>query len=523
MKRRSFLAAAAGLATAPLAAPAIAQNVPTLRFIPQANLSVLDPIWTTATVTFNHAYYVYDVLYATDSQGNRRPQMAEGHTVSDDGRTWSFRLREGLFFHDGEPVRAIDCATSLARWAKRDQFGQIVDRVVDSWGTADDRTVQIKLKRPFPLLLDAIAKGDGAAFIMPERLAKTDAMTAVKEVVGSGPFRFVPAEYNSGSRMVYERFDKYNPRQEAPDGTAGGKVAYFQRVVWNVIPDPSTAGAALQNNEADWWERPLVDLIPTLLRNPAIRAEVTDPAGRLAMARLNCLQEPFKDVRMRQAVLATVRQEDFMRASRGDDEKLWTTSHSLFPRNTPYFQDHADLMPGSLDRARAILKEAGYAGEKVVVINPTDFPDIGPLGLVMNENLKKIGMNVELRESDWGTVVQRRASREPVDKGGWSLFHTTGPAPVYGSPVTSPLVRGQGAKGWFGWWENARAEELALAWTNAPDAAAQTKIAHELGRLALAEVATVPVGQFYLQTAYRTSLKDMVKGIAPFPWGVKPA
>jgi peptide/nickel transport system substrate-binding protein len=522
MKRRSLLKAALATAAAPLAAPALAQPVPTLRFIPQANLTALDPVWTTATVTFNHAYYVFDVLYATDSKGAHRPQMAEGHTVSDDGRTWRFPLRAGLFFHDGEPVRAQDCAASLARWAKRDPFGQILEKSVESWGAADDRTVEIKLKRPFPLLLAAIAKAEGPPFIMPERLAKTDANTAVREVVGSGPFRFVADEYNSGSRVVYAKFDRYVPRQEAPDGTAGGKMAHFGRVVWNVIADPSTAGAALQNNEADWWERPLVDLIPTLLRNPAIRAEVTDPAGRLALCRPNCLQPPMNDVKLRRAVLASVRQEDFMRASRGDDEKLWTTSRSLFPRNTPYYQDHADLMPGDLSRAAAMLKEAGYAGQKLVIINPTDFPDIGPLGLVMNDALKKLGVNVELRESDWGTVIQRRASREPIEKGGWSLFHTTGPAPTYGSPVTSPLVRGQGERGWFGWWGNARAEELAEAWVEASDPAQQAKLAQELGRLALSEVATIPVGQFYLQTAYRTSLKDMVKGLAPFPWGVKP-
>ena len=521
MKRRTLLQA--GLAAPLLSAPAIAQPVPTLRFIPQANLTALDPVWTTATVTFNHAWYVFDTLYATDSKGAYKPQMAEGHSVSADGRNWRFRLRDGLFFHDGEPVRAADCAASMARWAKRNQFGQILDRVVDSWGAADDRTIEIKLKRPFPLLLAAVGSSDGPPFIMPERLAKTDAMTAVREVVGSGPFRFVADEYNSGSRVVYARFDKYQPRQEPPDNGTGGKVAHFGRVVWNVISDPSTAGAALQNNEADWWERPLVDLIPTLLKNQAIRAEVTDPAGRLSLARLNCLQPPFNDVRLRRAVLAAVRQEDYMRASRGDDATLWTTSRSLFPRNTPYFHDHADLMPGDLDRARALLKEAGYAGQKVVIINPTDFPDIGPHGLVTNDMLKKIGMNVELRESDWGTVIQRRASREPTDKGGWSLFHTGGPAPVYGSPVTSPLVRGQGAKGWFGWWENARAEELAEAWVAEPDPAAQAKIAHELGRLALEEVATVPIGQYYLQTAYRTSLRDMVKGIAPFPWGIRPA
>ncbi|MCC6719212.1 MAG: twin-arginine translocation signal domain-containing protein, partial [Acetobacteraceae bacterium] len=152
MQRRSFIKAGLALAAAPLAAPSIAQPASVLRFIPQANLSVLDPVWTTATVTFNHAWYVYDTLYGTDSAGRRKPQMAEGHTVSADGRIWQFRLRDGLVFHDGEPVRAIDCATSLARWAKRDPFGQILDKVVDRWGTADDRTVEIRLKRPFPLL-----------------------------------------------------------------------------------------------------------------------------------------------------------------------------------------------------------------------------------------------------------------------------------------------------------------------------------------------------------------------------------
>ncbi|MCC6717356.1 MAG: ABC transporter substrate-binding protein, partial [Acetobacteraceae bacterium] len=232
---------------------------------------------------------------------------------------------------------------------------------------------------------------------------------------------------------------------------------------------------------------------------------------------------PFNDVRLRRAVRATVRQDDYMRASRGDDETLWTTCRSLWPRHTPYYHDEPDLMPGSLDAARAMLKAAGYAGQKTVIINPTDFPDIGPLGQVTFDNLKKIGMNVELNESDWGTVVQRRASREPVDKGGWSIFHTTGPAPTYGSPVTSPLVRGQGEKGWFGWWTSPKAEELTEAWVAAPDEATQARLAQELGRLALDEVATIPVGQFYLQTAYRTSLKDMVKGVAPFPWGVRPA
>ena len=521
MRRRTLLS---GVTAFGLTRPAIAQPVATLRFIPQANLSVLDPIWTTATVTTNHAYYVFDTLFGATRALQPKPQMAEGHTVSDDGRVWRIRLRDGLWFHDGTPVRGVDCATSLARWAKRDPFGQLLDRVVDDWGAPDDRTVEIRLKRPFPLLLDALAKPEGVPFIMPERFARTDAMTAVREMVGSGPYRFVANEYNSGSRMVYARFDRYAPRQELPDMTSGAKIAHFQRVVWNVIPDPATAAAALQNNEADWWERPLVDLVPTLQRNPNITVQVADPAGRLALARLNHLQPPFNDVKLRRAVLMAVRQDDYMRAARGDDTTLWTACRSLFPKNTPYYHDEGgSLMRGDLDAARTLLREAGYGGQKVVIINPTDFPDIGPLGQVTFDVFKKLGINVDLQESDWGTVVQRRASREPVEKGGWSMFHTTGSAPGYASPATSALVRGQGAKGWFGWWDSARAEALTDEWVDAPDGASQARLAQAIGQLALEEVATIPLGQFYLQTAFRKSITGVLQGTSPYPWGVKPA
>jgi len=524
MRRRTLLGSTAATAMLPLMAPRLsrAADARVLRFVPQANLSTLDPVWTTAAVTITHGYCVFDTLYGVDGRMQPQPQMAEGAETSADGLTWLIRLRDGLRFHDGEPVRAQDCAASLARWSQRDTYGQTLGAAVEAFEAADDRTIRIRLKRPFRRLLDAIGKPHSSpAFMMPERLAKTDPNKPVTEMVGSGPYRFLADQYNSGSRVVYEKFDGYVPRDEAPDSAAGGKVANFQRIEWMIIPDPATAAAALMNGEADWWERPLADLQPMLASNRDIRREVTDKAGRMALMRLNCLHPPFNDVKVRRAVLQSVIQENYMRASQGDDTSTWTETRSIFPKHTPYYEDHPDLMPGDLDKARATLKESGYTDQKTVIINPTDFPDIGPLGQVTADALKRIGMNVELAESDWGTVIQRRGSREAVEKGGWSIFHTTGPSSFYGNPAMSPLIRGQGADGWFGWWKNDRAEALTEEWLYATDEAAQRKAALELGRLGLEEVSTIPLGQFTIRTAFRKDISGILEGPAPFPWNVK--
>ena len=228
MNRRNLLKGAAALGGAALAggvaAPALAQNsrASTLIFVPQANLSALDPIWTTATVTSNHGYYIFDTLFAVDANSRVQPQMAEGHEVADGGRLWRFRLREGLRFHDGTPVRSADCIASVKRWASRDPFGQLITGITEEWKVVDDRNFELRLNRPFPALLEALGKAEAnVPFIMPERLAKTDGATAITEMVGSGPYRFVASEFNSGSRAVYTKFDGYVPRHEAPSAAAG--------------------------------------------------------------------------------------------------------------------------------------------------------------------------------------------------------------------------------------------------------------------------------------------------------------
>ena len=534
MHRRSLLqATAASLLRAPglvplgLAAPAIAQPTKSaaLRFVPQANLTLLDPVFTTATVTSNHGYYVFDTLYSVGPDGIAHPQMAEGHTISDDKLTWRIRLREGLMFHDGSPVRAADCIASIQRWSVRDPFGQVLAAAVASYSAADDRTIAIKLKHPFALLAMALGKPDSSVpFIMPERLAATAADKPVTEMVGSGPYRFVAGEYVSGSRVVYEKFDKYVSRQEPAVWATGAKQAFFPRVVWSIIPDAATAGAALQNNEIDWWEQPLADLLPRLAADPNIAVQVDQPWGRTSVLMMNHLQPPFNDVRVRRAVMMAVRQEDHMRATFGDDQSLWRVSKDVFPFGTPYYSGaDADLMKGDLALATSMLKQSGYAGQKVVVMNPTDFPAIHPLGLVTADLLKQLGMNVDLQETDWGTVVQRRASMEPVEQGGWSIFHTFGSSATFSSPATHTLITGRGKKGWFGWWDNAEARALVDQWLAAPDAAGQMNAAKGLSHVAMSDVGVTPVGLWYGKTAFRRSISGVLQGVSPYPWNVRPA
>ena len=530
MRRRVLLKSAATFAAmrGAMPAPAIAQpaKTATLRFVPQANLTLLDPVFTTATVTSNHGYYVFDTLYSVGPDGVSHPQMAEGHTVSDDKLSWRIRLRDGLWFHDGSPVRATDCIASIQRWCVRDPFGQSLAAVVDSYSALDDRTVQVKLKKPFPLLNTALGKCDSAVpFIMPERLAKTAADKPVTEMIGSGPYRFVANEYVNGSRVVYERFDKYVSRAEPAVWATGAKRAHYPRVVWHVIPDAATAGAALQNDEIDWWEQPLADLLPQLATNRDIELQVDQPWGRTSWMILN-----LRAAAVQRCAHPPPRDHDGGAAGRhhaatfGDDRSLWRVCDDVFPFGTPYHSGQdADVMKGDAKLAAQMLKEAGYAGQKVALMNPTDFAAIHPLGLVAADTMKQIGLNVDLQETDWGTVVQRRSSTEPVEKGGWSAFHTFSSSAAVSTPATHPLTGGQGPKGWFGWWDNAEARDLTAQWLTEPDAAAQVKVAKALSHVAMTDVATVPVGQWYGKTAFRRSITGVLQGVSPYPWNVRPA
>jgi peptide/nickel transport system substrate-binding protein len=316
---------------------------------------------------------------------------------------------------------------------------------VDSCGAQDDRTVKVILKRPIPIFIDAIARGSpGAPFIMPEHA--TDPYKLSTETIGSGPYRFLADEFVSGAHVAYARFAAYVPRSEPAEWTIGRKLAHFDRVEWRIIPDPTTATAALQSGEVDWYEVVEPDLVPLLRRNADIRLAPQNPTGYNGALRFNHLHPPFDNVRVRRAVTMGVRQTDYMQVATGGDMNAYRTCRSMFPCGSYYGSDFAtDAMQGDINKARAMLAASGYNGEKAVIINPTDLPSVGQMGNVTYDLLRRMRMNVEMAASDWGTVVKRRMSRQPVEEGGWSIFHTYGPSNTRWTPIEHSMIRGLGA------------------------------------------------------------------------------
>ena len=403
---------AALIIVAVVPAPALAQSQKVLKFIPQADLRILDPISTTAYITRNHGYMVYDTLFAMDEKFQVKPQMVDKFDVSKDQLTYTFTLRDGLKFHDGQPVRSADCIASIDRWSKRDALGQKLAEATESWSAVDDKTFRLKLKKPFPLTLEALAKpSSNVPFIMPERIAKTDPFKNIDDPIGSGPFKFVKAEWVPGNKVVYVKNTDYVPRKEPPSWASGGKVVKVDRVEWIYIPDSATAAAALSAGEADWWENLPADLIPLLSRNKSITVKNIDPMGSMGMIRFNFLHPPFNNVKMRQALLYAINQADYVVGIAGDP-KNGNPCYSYFTCGTPLASEvAADPLKGKrdLEKAKQLIKESGYKGERIVIIDATDQPMVHAQSLITLDLLKKLGLNAEVQAGDWGTLITRRA------------------------------------------------------------------------------------------------------------------
>ena len=525
-RRLRLLAAAAVLA---FLVPAIAwtQTAPqkTLRFIPQADLRSIDPIWTTAYVTRNFGYLVFDTLFALDKDFKPQPQMVDRWSASDDKLTYRFILRDGLKWHDGQPVRAADCVASIERWGKRDTLGQKLMEAVGEMQAVDDRTFTIKLKSPFPLILDALGKlSSNVPFMMPERLAKTDAYQQIPEAIGSGPFKFVKEEWEPGHKAVFVRNADYVPREEAPSFASGGKVAKVDRVEWLYIPDTATAAGALNAGEVDWYEQPPADLVPLFAANKDITVTTVDPLGNHGILRFNHIQPPFNNLKLREAVLNLVDQKDYMGAAAGDP-KYWKTCAALFGCGTPFETNAgADALLNGPNPAKAkqLIQESGYKGEKIVLLSATDQPIVQGQALVTLDALRRAGLNVELQASDWGTLITRRTSKEPIEKGGWSIFHTWTSAPDFFSPAVNLPLRSNGEKAWFGWPSDPKIEELIDAWFKAPDFAAQKKLAADIQVEAYTnDIPYLPTGQFVVPTAFRKNLDGIIVAPVVFLWNVE--
>ena len=525
MRRRDVLKLSAGAAM--LAAPPIAraQRERTLKFVPAGDLTLLDPVFTPIRGTHNHAYLVFDTLYGLDETLTAQPQMVEGHNVESDGTIWTLRLREGLIFHDGTPVLARDAVASIRRFGARDPFGQALMAVTNELSAPDDRNLRFRLTKPFPHLPAALAGSSTfTPCIMPERLADTEPSRQITEMVGSGPYRFLPAEFSAGARSVYERFATYVPR---PEGTlsysSGPKVTHFDRVEWQSVGDAATAVAALLHGEVDWLDYVSTDQVPAIAHSADITVEVRDVLGSIPIMRFNQLYPPFDNPAIRRALLGTVSQADVMNAVAGSDRASWHDRIGLFSPGSPMANEagiEALSSPREYDKVKRDLAEAGYRGEPITVLAVSGNSLFEAVSAVGTDQLRKAGMNVDLQTMDMGTLFRRRTSKEPREKGGWNVFFTFIDGMFSAGPATNTFIRGNGKGALDGWPDSPKLEALRAAWLDTSDIDAQKQISQRMQLQLWRDVPYIPMGHFVRSTAHRRNIVDLPWGFAAF-YGVR--
>jgi len=515
-------ALAAPLALALGSSPSAAQEK-VLRVVMHSDLKIVDPIWTTAFISRNYGYMVYDTLFALDDELEVRPQMVDTYEVSDDNLKYSFTLRDSLKWHDGGDVTAEDAIASLERWGQRDAMGQLLLEFVDSMTAVDARTFEMILKEPYGLVLDSLAKpSSNVPFIMPKRIAETPADQQISEYVGSGPFVFEQDEWAPGNVAVFTKFEDYVPRDEPPSWSAGGKVAKVDRVEWIWIPDIQTAVNALLNGEIDLIEQPPHDLLPILQEDESIVLFDSNPLGNQYMFRMNWLHPPFDNQKIRQAALAALNQEDFLQAVIGNPD-YYETCPAMFMCETPFATDAgAEIMMASdPERSKQLLEEAGYDGTPVTLMHSTDLQVLTNLAPVAKQLLERGGFTVDMQSMDWQTLVSRRAKKEPPAEGGWNAFLTSWVAADVVNPLGYAGLKAGCDDAWFGWPCDEQLEQLRMDFATATDPAQQKLIAEQIQLRALEVGTHAYVGQWYQPVAHRDVLSGVLEGPAPFFWNIE--
>jgi len=523
MNRRIWLLLIALLAWVLVQQHSYAQDdTKTLRVVPHSNLTILDPIWTTAYITRNHGYMIYDTLFGMDTKGNIQPQMVDKWETSKDRKTWTFTLRDGLEFHDGKPVTAEDVIASIARWGKRDSMGERLMSAVESMEAVNTKTFRLKLKEPYGLVLESLGKpSSNVPFIMPKRVADTPADKQIDDYIGSGPFIFKKEEWKPGEKIVYVKNAKYKPRAEPASGTVGGKLAKVDRVEWIIIKDAQTQANALVAGEVDVIEAPAHELYSGLKANPNIQFVDNNPRGLQAILRFNHLQPPFNDPKIRQAAMAALNQPAFLKAQIGVSE-LYRTCFSVYPCKSAYETEKGMdfIAKPDMKRAQQLLKESAYDGTPVVMMQPTDLLATAKLPLVAAQLLRQAGFKVDLQSMDWQTLVSRRAKKDPPSQGGWNIFLTVW-ANVDGvNPVGMNAMNASCEKAWFGWPCDKELEGLRDAFAHATDEK-QRKALAEQAQVRAMEIGThVPLGEYLAPVAARKSIKGIPTGYFLVLWNV---
>lgn len=525
--RRGFMAgatAAAGAASLPLGAARAQTPSGVLRVIPHASLTILDPVATTGYIVRNHGYLIYDTLFAMDETLEVQPQMASGYEVSDDGLTYRISLRDGLAWHDGTPVDAEDCALSLIRWGQVDGMGRRLFSYVESVTHDGPSTIVIQLTRPYGLVIQSIGKlSTNVPFMMPKRFSSkpTSERLSAEEMIGSGPFRFVPGEFRPGARVVYERNPDYVPRDEPASNAAGGKVAHLEGVEWINFPDPNTQLNALATGEVDYWEQVPADLAPIVATMPGVNVENFNPLGNMGMGRFNSLVGASANPGVRRAIVRALNQQDLLLAAVGSME-FGQECFSVFPCGTTFANDAGSdfIREPDLDDARRILAESGYDGERFVVLATTDIPVATNYIQVIVDTMRRLGINVDAQAMDWATVLQRRTSRAPIEEGGWNMFVTWWEGADLIDPVVQFAMSAAGDGAWIGWADDPVIEDMRTQFAEAGSLDEQVALSARIQERFFEQNFHAVLGQFFTPTGFRDNVSGILNA-PPFFWNIR--
>jgi peptide/nickel transport system substrate-binding protein len=507
-----------------LAFAATPASAKTITAVMHSDLRVIDPGFTTAYITRDHGYMVYDTLLAEDSNFKIQPQMADWK-ISDDKLTYTFTLRDGLKWHDGTPVTAEDCVASLKRWGRNDGMGQKLMDFTASLEATDEKTITLKLKESYGLVLESIGKPSSLVpFMMPKRMAETPPGQQIKEQIGSGPFKFVASEFQPGVKAVYVKNTDYVPRKEPPSWTSGAKVVKVDRVEWITMPDAQTAVNALQSGDIDFMENPPWDLLPILAANSELKIETLNKLGFQTLGRMNFLYPPFDNPKIRRAAFLAMNQKDVLDALVGNAD-YYRICGAVFVCGTPLA---SDIGAGTLVRgdgmaeAKKLLAESGYDGTPVVVMAPGDVVTLKAQPIVAAQLLRDAGFKVDVQATDWQTVVTRRASQKSPKEGGWNMFFTNWVGADVVNPVVNVSISGKGKSGgWFGWPDDPKMEAMRDAFARASSPEEQKKLADEIQKENYDQAIYIPLGQFLTPSAWRTSLTGVLDGPAtPIFWNI---
>ena len=332
----------------------------------------------------------------------------------------------------------------------------------------------------------------------------------------------VTAEFKPGVQVVYEKNTDYVARSEPASGLAGGKKVLVDRVKWIATPDAMTSVNALVNGEIDYLEQLPFDLEPIVRANKDIAIKVLDPQGYQTVMRMNHLHAPFNNKKIREAAMYAVGQEPVLQAMIGN-KQYFKPCAALFGCDSAYAsQEGADVtIKANPKKAQELLKEAGYDGTPVVILQPTDTPSVNTQPVVIGQALRAAGFKVEMQAMDWQTVVTRRANQALPKEGGWNIFATNNVMAEASDPLRAFGVAANGKGAWFGWPDVPEIERLRIEFSRTAEEAKRKQLAGQIQKLVIAEGVLLPMGQYYVPAAYRNSISGALEAPVPVFWNVQ--